>query len=242
MLLAIGHTWPLAVDPTHLSSVDGGDAQRDAWIVSWIAHQLPQDPLHLFDANIFHPTGYALAYSDPLLAPTLIGTPLRWLGASPIATYNLPVLIGLALTGLSMYVLVMRFTGDHLAGVLAGSLLAFNAHTLTGLGQLQTLHAQWLPLALWALDRLLIGGRRRDGLWLALFVSLAVLDVQLHGGPDRGDARGSGTHKTGPLVATSRAGGRGHPGHERRTRGRATYGGALAVQHGRSGACLFRIP
>lgn len=59
--------------------------------------------------------------------------------------------------------------------MLAGSLLAFNAHTLTGLGQLQTLHAQWFPLALWALDRLLIGGRRRDGLWLALFVSLAVL-------------------------------------------------------------------
>ena len=84
VLLAIGHTWPLAIDLTRLSSLDSGDAQRDVWIVSWIAHRLPQDPLRLFDANIFHPTKYALAYSDQLLAPALIGTPLQWLGASPV--------------------------------------------------------------------------------------------------------------------------------------------------------------
>ena len=105
----------------------------------------------------------------------LVGAPLRWLGASPVTTYNLLLLVGMVTTGLSMYVLVFRFTGDHVAGLCAGCLFAFNAHTLTRFSHLQAFHAQWLPLALWALDRLLVGNRRRDALWLALFVSLAAL-------------------------------------------------------------------
>ena len=175
VLLAVAHTWPLATDVTHLSRLDNADTKLNAWVVSWVAHRLPQAPLSLFDANIFHPNQHTLAYSEPLIPTVLVGAPLRWLGASPVTTYNLLLLVGMVTTGLSMYVLVFRFTGDHVAGLCAGCLFAFNAHTLTRFSHLQAFHAQWLPLALWALDRLLVGNRRRDALWLALFVSLAAL-------------------------------------------------------------------
>ena len=173
--LAVIHTWPLVTDLAHLSRVDNPDTQLNAWTISWIAHQLPRDPLHLFDANIFHPEPRTLAYSEPLLVPGLVGAPLRWLGASPITTYNVLVLIGLATTALAMYALVLRLTGDPAAALLSGCLFAFNAHTLTRLPHLQAFHAQWLPLSIWALDRLLYGGPKRDAVWLALFVSLAAM-------------------------------------------------------------------
>lgn len=169
------HTWPLATDPAHLSRNDNSDAVLNEWIVSWIAHQLPRDPLNLFHANIFHPEQYTLAYSDPLIVPALLGLPIRALGASPVLTFNILLLLGFFLTALAMYGVVVAWTRDHLAGILAGSLLAFNAHTMTRLPHLQAIHAEGVPLALWALDRLITGSRTRDGLWLALCgVSLAL--------------------------------------------------------------------
>ena len=173
--LTLVHTWPLVTDLAHLSRMDAPDAQLNAWAISWVAHRLPTDPLHLFDANIFHPAPHTLAYSEPLLVPGLIGAPLLWLGASPVATYNVLLMVGLIATSLAMYILVLRFTNDQWAAVLSGCLLAFNAHTLTRFTHLQAFHVEWLPLALWALDRLLTAGRHRDACWLALFVTLSAL-------------------------------------------------------------------
>ncbi len=175
VLLAVVHTWPLASDPARLSRIDNADTALNAWIVSWIAHQLPRDPLALFDANIFHPERGTLAYSEPLIVPAVIGAPLRWAGASPILTYNLLLLAGFAFTALAMSHLVTVWTGDWIAGLLAGSLLAFNAHTLTRFPHLQAHHAQWLPLTCLALDRLLNMARWRDAVWLAGFIILLAL-------------------------------------------------------------------
>ena len=73
LLLAIIHTWPLALDPGRWSRNDNGDAQLNEWILAWIAHQLPRDPAHLFEANIFYPAHDALAFSEPLIVPAVIG-------------------------------------------------------------------------------------------------------------------------------------------------------------------------
>ena len=51
--------------------------------------------------------------------------------------------------------------------MLSGSLVAFNAFTLTRLPQIQDLHFEFFPLVLLALDRLLAYGRVRDALALA---------------------------------------------------------------------------
>ena len=69
LLLAILHTWPLALAPGRHSRNDNGDAQLNEWIMAWVAHQLPRDPGHLFEANIFFPAHDALAFSEPLIVP-----------------------------------------------------------------------------------------------------------------------------------------------------------------------------
>jgi hypothetical protein len=166
---AVAHTWPLATDPGHLSRNDNADTMLNEWAIAWVAHQLPRDPLRLFEANIFHPSPHALAYSEPLIVQGMMGAPLFWLGASPVLAYNIVLLAGLALTGWSTAWVVSRWTADPVAGIAAGIAVAFNAHTLTRLPHLQAQHAEFLPLALLALDALLLRPRWSTSVVLAVW-------------------------------------------------------------------------
>jgi hypothetical protein len=165
--LAIVHTWPLASAPGVLSRNDVADTVLHEWILAWVAHQLVTDPLHLFDANIFHPERHTLAYSDHLFVQALMGAPLTWTGFSPVLVHNVVLIAGYALTGWTSALVVARWTGSRAAGILSGSLLAFNAFTLTRLPQIQDLHFQFFPLVLFALDRALTTARIRDALALS---------------------------------------------------------------------------
>ena len=172
MVLSALHTWPLVTAPAHLSRNNNADTILNEWTIAWVAHQIVRDPVHLFDANIFYPDKRTLAMSENLIAPALMGAPLLWLGASPVLTYNLLLLLGFALTGWTAFIVVTRWTGDRMAGLVSGSLLAFNAHSLTRLPHLQAIHAEFVPLALLALDDLLRTRRVRDALLLALWFVL----------------------------------------------------------------------
>ena len=171
VMLAVVHTWPLATAPASLSRNDNGDAQLNEWIMAWVAHQLPRDPAHLFQGNIFYPAKDTLAYSEPLIVPALLGAPVAWLGGSPVLVFNLMVIAGFALTALAGYALVLAWTGDRAAALLAGSMFAFNTHTLTRLAHVQGLHIYGLPLALLAIDRI-ITGERRAWPWLAVWMAV----------------------------------------------------------------------
>ena len=112
VLLAVVHTWPLARSPAHLSRNDNGDTLLNTWAIAWVAHQLPRDPIHLFDANIFYPERRTLAYSEAMIVQGLMAMPIRAAGASPVLTYNLVLLAGFALTGWAFCLLVHRWTAS----------------------------------------------------------------------------------------------------------------------------------
>lgn len=172
LLLAIVHTWPLALDPGRYSRNDNADAELNEWILAWVAHQLPRDPLNLFEANIFYPAHDSLAFSEPLIVPALMGAPMAWLGASPVLVHNVVLIAGLALTAFAGCLLIEAWTGSLTAGLVAGSMLAFNTHTLTRIAHIQALHLYGLPLALLAADRLIRGGSYRVALALAWWVAV----------------------------------------------------------------------
>ena len=173
LLLAIAHTWPLALNPGRYSRNDNADTQLNEWIMAWVAHQLPRDPMHLFDANIFYPAKDTLAFSEPLIVQALMGAPLAWSGASPVLVYNVVLIVGFALTAFATCLLIESWTGSLAAGLIAGSAFAFNTHTLTRLAHIQGIHIYGLPLALLALDRLIL--RRSVTAALALALWLAVM-------------------------------------------------------------------
>lgn len=172
LVLACLHTWPVASDPGHLARHDNRDTILNEWIVAWVAHQAVHAPLHLFDANIFYPESRTLAYSEPMIVQAAIGAPLLWLGASPVFTYSVLLILGFALTGWSMALVVQRWTGDWTAGLVAGCVFGFSAHTLTRIPHLQTQHVEFLPMALLALDVLLRRPSVGKGVTLALWCTL----------------------------------------------------------------------
>lgn len=165
--LAVVHTWPLAADPGGYCRNDNADTVLNEWILAWVAHALPSQPLRLFDANIFYPESNTLAFSEHLLVPALLVAPLAWLGASPVLAHNVAVLLGLVLTAASTAWVVTRWTGRTDAGLLAGTVAAFNVNLLTRLAHVQAVHAEFLPLALFAFDRLLSAPRARHAIALA---------------------------------------------------------------------------
>ena len=173
--LATLHTWPLASDPAHLSRLDNDDTAFNTWVVAWVAHQLPRDPAHLFDAPIFFPAPDALAFSEHMVVPAIMGAPLQWAGVSPVLVYNLLVWLGFALSGFAMAVVLERWTGSAVAGIVAGCLYSFNAHQLVRFAHLQALHLEFFPIALAAFDRLLMGGGARAAALLAAMFVLQAL-------------------------------------------------------------------
>ncbi len=164
---AVLHTWPLASAPGTWARVDNADTALVAWIVAWVGMALLHDPLNLFNANIFFPEPHTLAFAEVMLPQAVMGAPLTWAGVDPVLVNNLLVMAGFALSGWAMAWLVARWTGDRAAGIVAGLAYAFNAHTLVRFGHLQAMHVQYLPVALWALDRLIQAPRRRWVLVLA---------------------------------------------------------------------------
>ena len=167
IVFALLHTWPLALAPETLSRTDTADTVLHQWTLAWLAHQIVQDPLGLFNANIFYPERLTLAYSDHLFIPGIFVAPLLWMGLSPVFAYNVLLITGFSLTGWAMCLVIHRWTDSRLAGLISGSLVAFNAFTLTRFPQIQDQHLEFFPFALLALDRLL----RRPSVRRALSLS-----------------------------------------------------------------------
>lgn len=171
LVLAVGHTWPLATAPGRLSLNHNADAQLNTWTISWIAHTLPRDPSNLFNGNIFAPEPNTLSYTDPLIAPALAGAPVRWLGGSPVLAFNVSLILGLALTGWATWIGARRWTGSDGAALVAGSLAAFNPHLLTRLPHIVAAWSWTIPLSVYLADRLIDERRPRTAVLLALTVA-----------------------------------------------------------------------
>ena len=89
--------------------------------------------------------------------------------------HNLVLMAGFALTGWATALVVAAWTGSSSAGVLSGSLLAFNSFSLTRLAQIQDLHLEFFAPALFALDRFLVASQTSDALKLAGWFVLQAL-------------------------------------------------------------------
>ena len=65
---------------------DPGDPLFSAWRIGRLAHQLVNDPRHLFDGNQFHPLPLTLTYSDATFLQGLIGAPFVLAGADALSS------------------------------------------------------------------------------------------------------------------------------------------------------------
>ena len=161
-------TWPMAARLSN-GLGDVWDAKLNAWILHWDFHQTFHDPAHLFDANIFYPARYALAFSENLYGAALFGFPLYAAGVSTLTAYNFLFLLGMFLSGVAAWALAFYFTRDASASLLAGVVYAFVPWRLAQIPHIQYQWGAFLALLLLFLLRYLETGRRRDLALFALF-------------------------------------------------------------------------
>ncbi len=179
-MLSLLLTYPL---PLHLASAveDRQDALLNVWITAWDGHQLLSDPVHLFDANIFHPYAHTLAYSELLLGNGLLSLPITAASGNPVLGYNVALVLSFVLTGWGTYLLVLALTRCRAAGIVAGIVLAFSSYRMTNLAQAQLLTTQWMPFALLSLIQLLRLPRLRHVVTFTLFFALQALSSFYYG-------------------------------------------------------------
>jgi len=174
-VLAVVLTWPVAA---HLSSAfphDAFDPALNAWILWWNAHAVPLTA-RWWNAPSFWPVTGALALSEHLLGLTVVSTPLLWLGADPVTTYNLVLLLSYPLTAIATHGLAYAIVRRHGPAMLAGLIMGFSPYRVAQLPHVQMLWAFGMPLALLAAHRYVDTGSWRwlvalGASWLMLALS-----------------------------------------------------------------------
>jgi hypothetical protein len=184
--LAVFATWPVAryaadhvVDGVKTSGQLGWLTQADiflhTWILSWGVHALSTAPATLLDANIFHPSRWALARSEhdlgnlPLFAPVYLAT------GNPILAHQLAMVATYALSGAAVYLVVWRWCRRPGPAFVAGALFALTPAQLAQLAHIQVLSVCYLPLVFLATTEVLARGERRWTLALAAALVLQAL-------------------------------------------------------------------
>ena len=142
-------TWPLAIR-LNTAVADLGDPILNVFIIDWDCHALLHAPLSIFDAPVFHPAKYPLAYSENMIAIAAAVLPFHAAGVPPIGVYNIAVLLGLALSAYAGYVLARMVAGE-MPAFIAGLSYGFVPYKWAHLQHLQILWALWPPLLLAAL-------------------------------------------------------------------------------------------
>jgi hypothetical protein len=153
-----------------IANVDGW---QHTWHLWWAAQALTSGQNPFFTPLLFHPQGASL-YVQPLnLSNGLLMLPIT-LGFGPVAGYNTAALLSFVLAGLAGYLLALRVSGQPLAALVGGLVLAWAPFHLTRLydGQLELLGVQWPAFyaffALRALERRRVGDALAAGALLAL--------------------------------------------------------------------------
>ena len=152
-------TWPLVRGIGSDVPGDLGDSLLNMWILAWGAEHVPRlltgsiSWTGFWNGNIFHPEPLALALSEHLFAQTLQILPVYWLTGNIILCYNLLFISTFALSAFGTYLLVRDLTGDRRAAFLAGLIYGFLPYRVASVPHLQVLSSQWMPFALWGLNR-----------------------------------------------------------------------------------------
>ena len=169
--LALLFTYPLVLQlNTHLAGA-GDDMWIFYWNNGWTKKALLQWTNPYWTPYLYFPDGASLVYHSFSWTNTLLAMLIEPL-VGPFAAYNLVVLLGLALSGWALYVLVVHLTGRRGAAFVAGIVFAFVPYRITQASHPFFVTVGWLPLFLLFLLRAVEEGRLVHALVGGLFLAL----------------------------------------------------------------------
>ncbi len=149
--------YPVVSDMMNVAPGSGGTAYQNLWDVWWVGYAL----LHLhssfyFTNLLYYPLGVNLVYHD--IAPLVGILSLPFQAVSVPFAYNMLLLVGFALSGVTMFILSDYIVRDRRAAFVAGLVFAFSSfHIAQGYADLGWINIEWVPLALYFLLRMIRG-------------------------------------------------------------------------------------
>jgi hypothetical protein len=158
MIWVVPHLLDLRKVPDH------GDPLFSAWRIARLAHQLVNDPRHLFDGNQFHPLPLTLTYSDATVMQGILGAPFILAGADALIVANALTVIAFPACGLAFFFAGWRLTGDPRAGLISGLLGAWYPFHAEHYSHLELHWVMFVPLAVVATLRMLAAPGWQTGL------------------------------------------------------------------------------
>jgi hypothetical protein len=160
-------TWPWVL---HLRDAvgDRGDPYMIAWTLWWDYHQTFHDPLHLFNANIFYPYQYTLAFSENDYGIAVLFFPLFALGLRPLTVHSIATFLGFAFSAYGAFRLTRTLSDSTGAAWIAGIVFGFIPFRFTVLSHLHYMFAGWMPLLLEALVLFIRHRSKKRAVWLGV--------------------------------------------------------------------------
>jgi hypothetical protein len=162
VVLTLAMTWPLVTDLGGSLPGDLGDSLLNSYVLSWGEKHLVAflggdlgSFARWWQANIFYPAPYALAYSEHLFTQVVMALPV-WLAThNVILAYNVVFIASMVLSGLGMFLLIRELTGSAAAAFLAGLAFAFVPYRLSQIPHVQVMSSEWMPWTILAFRRFL---------------------------------------------------------------------------------------
>ena len=164
---------PFSMSPGSRVLADVPDIHLFIWTLAWDTHAFLNQPLQIFDANIYYPFANTLAYSENLIGSAFFAAPVIWLTGNAVLAMNLVALLTCVLCGTGAYLLARRLHVSVAGAFICGFIFAFAPPRFIRIGQLHMTAVQWIPFALAFLHTYFERGTRRD-----LLLAIACFSLQ----------------------------------------------------------------
>jgi hypothetical protein len=166
LVLVTIYTYPLIREPGGLLP-DHHDPRVFSWVMATNAERMFSSPTTLYQGNVLYPHGSTVTYSEPLLVPGIVYTPVYLATRNPVLAYNLTLLVFWALSGWALFVLAYGLTRSRGAALLAALAFTLCPYRIEYYLEFQMQLAFGIPLAFYGWQRFLVTQRWRP-LWIAV--------------------------------------------------------------------------
>jgi hypothetical protein len=150
--------WPVILRPWSIP--EHQDPLFSTWRLYQWSRNVFERPTALFEGNIFHPEPDVLLYSDAVALLGLAGAPFIRAGVPPLLVYDALVVLSFLTAGLAMYLFARDLTGSREGALVAAVIFTGAPYRAEHVYHLELLWTCWIPLALWAVQRMLMGTGR----------------------------------------------------------------------------------